>query len=89
MPRPAWKGPLLAVLNTATNPPTAQRNATILPSHVGRKVLVHSGRTLVPVAITEPMVSRKFGELVPTRRPVVYRKKDDGPGAKGSSSKKK
>jgi ribosomal protein S19 len=77
MGRSSWKGPLLSLLNTATNPPTASRNASILPTFVGKRFLVHNGKTYQNILITEQMVSRKFGEFAWTKKPAVYKKKDD------------
>eukprot|EP00842_Homolaphlyctis_polyrhiza_P004281 jgi/Hompol1/4854/HPOL_001654-RA len=78
--RSAWKGPFFVPLpraNAANDPvKTAARASTILPTHVGRKFLVHNGKSFVPVFVTEQMVSRKLGEFAATRKPFSYKKKE-------------
>jgi ribosomal protein S19 len=55
---------------------TMARSSTILPSHVGRKFLVHNGKTFVNVFVTELMVNKKLGEFAPTRKPFSFKKRD-------------
>lgn len=43
------------------------RSSTILPSHVGLKVLVYNGRTFVKFTVKAFMIGHKFGEYVPTK----------------------
>ncbi|KAI8923924.1 hypothetical protein BC831DRAFT_468459 [Entophlyctis helioformis] len=82
MPRAVWKGPFFVPFPrmTATNAAepiiTAARSSTILPSHVGRKFLVHNGKTHLPVFVTEQMVGKKLGEFSTTRKPFSFKKKD-------------
>ncbi|KAJ3010461.1 UNVERIFIED_CONTAM: mitochondrial ribosomal small subunit component [Siphonaria sp. JEL0065] len=79
--RSAWKGPFLTPLPPAPKDitqgvQTMARASTILPSHVGRKFLVHNGKDYLPVMVSEQMVNRKLGEFAPTRKPFVYKKSD-------------
>jgi small subunit ribosomal protein S19 len=46
---------------------TWSRRSTILPEFVGHTLAVHTGKTFVPVYITENMVGHKVGEFAPTR----------------------
>tara|TARA_B100001059_G_C17701187_1_gene510180 strand:+ start:599 stop:877 length:279 start_codon:yes stop_codon:yes gene_type:complete len=46
---------------------TWSRASMITPDFVGQTILVHNGRTHVPVYITENMVGHKLGEFSPTR----------------------
>ncbi|KAI9326384.1 hypothetical protein BDR26DRAFT_877365 [Obelidium mucronatum] len=50
------------------------RASTILPSHIGRRFLVHNGKDYLPVLVTEQMVNRKLGEFAPTKKRAVYTK---------------
>ncbi len=52
---------------------TQKRAATILPSFVGLRFAVHSGKIYQEVFITEEMVGRKLGEFVPTRKRFTYK----------------
>ena len=42
---------------------TWSRSSTIMPEAVGRTILVHNGRTHIPVLITEEKVGHKLGEF--------------------------
>lgn len=46
---------------------TWSRRSTVVPEFVGVTLLVHNGKTMVPVLISENMVGHKLGEFVPTR----------------------
>ena len=46
---------------------TWSRRSTIMPDFVGATVMVHNGKTMVPVLVNENMVGHKFGEFAPTR----------------------
>jgi len=52
---------------------TQARAATILPSFVGLKFLVHNGKTYNEVTVTEDMVGHKLGEFSPTRKRFTYK----------------
>ncbi len=47
---------------------TWSRSSTIFPIMVGHTLLVHNGKTHLPVFITEDMVGHKLGEFAPTRK---------------------
>lgn len=46
---------------------TWSRRSMITPDMVGLKILVHNGRQMVPLLITEDMIGHKLGEFAPTR----------------------
>ncbi|KAI8915771.1 hypothetical protein EDD86DRAFT_196786, partial [Gorgonomyces haynaldii] len=52
------------------------RSCTILPSHVGRKFMVHNGKAFVQVIVNEQMVNHKLGEFAHTRKEWKFKKKD-------------
>ena len=78
MPRSLKKGPfvqhsLLNKINKAIEEnskksiATYSRTSVIIPLMVGFTILVHNGRQMVPVHITEVMVGHKLGEYSQTR----------------------
>lgn len=46
---------------------TWSRSSTIVPIMLGYTILVHNGKTHIPVFITDQMVGHKLGEFSPTR----------------------
>lgn len=58
---------------------TWSRRSTIIPEMIGLTFNVHSGKTFIPVYITENHIGYKLGEFAPTR---TFR------GHKGSVQKK-
>lgn len=46
---------------------TWSRRSTIVPEFVGATLMVHNGKTFVPVLVTENMVGHKLGEFAQTR----------------------
>lgn len=46
---------------------TWSRASMIIPDMIGQTIVVHNGRTFVPVFVTENMVGHKLGEFSPTR----------------------
>jgi small subunit ribosomal protein S19 len=54
---------------TNSNKPikTWSRRSMIIPMMVALKIMVHNGRQMVPLLITENMVGHKLGEFAPTR----------------------
>ncbi|KAK9893520.1 ribosomal protein S19/S15 [Cystobasidium minutum MCA 4210] len=87
--RSAWKGPFFTSFpqlaaaqkaglprpGTGGTPPisTTSRSTTVLPNFVGLRMLVHNGKSYIPVNITPEMVGHKLGEFAPTRKPFSYR----------------
>lgn len=78
--RSTWKGPfinprLLAKFNkvaksgkgAAATITTWSRASTILPMFVNYTFMVHNGKKMIPVRITDEMVGKKLGEFAPTR----------------------
>lgn len=51
---------------------TKFRSACILPDFIGVKILVHNGKSYIPVIINSNMVGRKLGEFAPTRVPAFH-----------------
>ncbi|KAJ3094656.1 mitochondrial ribosomal small subunit component [Physocladia obscura] len=75
--RSVWKGPFFTPMPAApadgSGVMTMSRASTILPSHVGRKFMVHNGKEYLPVLVTEQMVNRKLGEFAMTRKVYVFK----------------
>ena len=78
MTRSVWKGPFvhpsllkkIDKLKDATNKKpikTWSRKSTIIPEFVGLSLLIHNGKTFIPIRISEEMVGHKLGEFSPTR----------------------
>lgn len=81
MPRSIWKGPFIRprlyskVLASKQNPIKIwSRSSTIFPSFLGRSVLVHNGRTFIPVEISSNHIGHKFGEFAHTKLPAVFKR---------------
>ena len=51
------------------------RRSYILPSFVGERVLIHTGKKFHKYRIKEEMVGHKFGEFALTRKKVHHKKK--------------
>lgn len=79
--RSVWKGPFVdsSLLKVAREVlasgkdevrrvvKTWSRRSTIIPEFVGLTLMVHNGRSFVPVSVSEEMVGHKLGEFSPTR----------------------
>jgi small subunit ribosomal protein S19 len=48
------------------------RDMVILPEMVGLKILVHNGKTFIPVEIKPEMIAHYLGEFALTRQPVKH-----------------
>ena len=46
---------------------TYSRASTIIPDMIGKTIMVHNGKTFIPVKVTENVVGHKLGEFAPTR----------------------
>ncbi|MBI3252724.1 MAG: 30S ribosomal protein S19 [Candidatus Omnitrophica bacterium] len=46
---------------------TWSRRSTVTPDFVGLTMMIHNGKTFLPVFITENMVGHKLGEFAATR----------------------
>lgn len=46
---------------------TWSRRSTVTPDFVGLTMMIHNGRTFIPVFVTENMVGHKLGEFAHTR----------------------
>lgn len=56
---------------------TWSRRSTIFPEMIGHTLMVHNGKTFVPVYVTENMIGHKLGEFAPTRTYRGHTSKDD------------
>lgn len=65
---------------------TFSRNTLLLPFLLGKKFLVHNGKTFLKVLVSENIVGHKLGEFSQTRRRYYYKK---GKKIKNSGNKKK
>jgi len=56
---------------------TWSRRSTIFPEMIGHTLMVHNGKTFIPVYVTENMIGHKLGEFSPTRTYRGHTSKDD------------
>ncbi len=56
---------------------TWSRRSTIFPEMIGHTIMVHNGKTFIPVYVTEQIVGHKLGEFAPTRTYRGHSNKDD------------
>ncbi len=56
---------------------TWSRRSTVFPEMIGHTLMVHNGKTFVPVYVTENMIGHKLGEFSPTRNYRGHTSKDD------------
>ena len=56
---------------------TWSRRSTIFPEMLGHTIMVHNGKTFIPVYVTENMVGHKLGEFALTRNYRGHTSKDD------------
>lgn len=71
-------------IESKNNVKTHCRDAIILPSMVGKTILVHSGNQFVAVRVTEEMLGHLLGEFALTRKPIKH--SSPGVGATKSSA---
>jgi len=84
MPRPIWKHPSSQnqifksiYLNQNSEKPIKvwARSSIIFPLFVGKVFSIYNGKKFVNLQISEQMIGLKVGDLVPTRKKSVYKKK--------------
>jgi small subunit ribosomal protein S19 len=63
---------------------TWSRRSTIFPEMIGHTLMVHNGKTFIPVYVTENMVGHKLGEFSPTRNYRGHVSKNDKAAKNGS-----
>jgi small subunit ribosomal protein S19 len=63
---------------------THTRDALILPSHVGRRVAIHTGKEFKEIEVRPEMIGHYYGEFALTRR----FEKHSGPGVGATRSSK-
>ena len=56
---------------------TWSRRSTIFPEMIGHTLMVHNGKSFVPVYVSENMIGHKLGEFSPTRTYRGHTSKDD------------
>jgi small subunit ribosomal protein S19 len=56
---------------------TWSRRSTIFPEMIGHTLMVHNGKTFIPVYVSENMIGHKLGEFSPTRTYRGHTSKDD------------
>ncbi len=56
---------------------TWSRRSTVFPEMIGHTLMVHNGKTFIPVYVTENMIGHKLGEFSPTRTYRGHTSKDD------------
>lgn len=56
---------------------TMARQCTIIPAFIGKKFLVHNGRSYIPLTIVEQMVNHKLGEFAITKKVAVFKQKKE------------
>jgi ribosomal protein S19 len=76
-----WKGPYInenisnTILDKKKEIFHGSRNVIITPNLVGFNFLIHNGKNLLKIKVTEEMVGHKFGEFSLTRKKFTYKKK--------------
>ncbi len=56
---------------------TWSRRSTIFPEMIGHTLMVHNGKTFIPVYVSENMIGHKLGEFSPTRTYRGHTSRDD------------
>lgn len=56
---------------------TWSRRSTIFPDMIGHTLMVHNGKTFIPVYVSENMIGHKLGEFSQTRTYRGHTSKDD------------
>jgi len=56
---------------------TWSRRSTIFPEMIGHTLMVHNGKSFIPVYVTENMIGHKLGEFSPTRTYRGHTSKND------------
>ncbi len=63
---------LLAKLAKRDKVKTQSRAMVVLPSMIGKTILVHNGKEYVPVTIQPEMVAHRLGQFALTRKPTKH-----------------
>ena len=98
MTRGVWKGPFVhpsllkkidKLKDQSKKVPikTWSRNSTIIPEFVGHSFLIHNGKSIIPITVSEEMVGHKLGEFSPTRKFSGHTPADKKAAAEGSAPK--
>ncbi|MFA5518508.1 MAG: 30S ribosomal protein S19 [Spirochaetota bacterium] len=56
---------------------TWSRRSTVFPEMIGHTLMVHNGKTFIPVYVSENMIGHKLGEFSPTRTYRGHTSRDD------------
>lgn len=60
------------VMNSKKPVRTHLRDMIIIPSMVGKTIMIHDGKTFQPVVISEEMIGHRLGEFALTRKRVMH-----------------
>jgi ribosomal protein S19 len=82
MTRSSWKGPIVTEPKTMEGGQMYSRNHVVMPSDIGKVVLIHNGKGLFQLTLNKYMLYRKLGTLAYTKKLCVFRSK------KGKKKKK-
>jgi small subunit ribosomal protein S19 len=73
MTRSLWKGPFSEI--PIKNQKTWSRRSVILPSLIGKQIMIHNGKTFITLKVTDQMIGHKCGEFASTRKKAFHKKK--------------
>jgi len=73
MTRSLWKGPFSEIFTQ--NQKIWSRRSVILPSFIGKQVMIHNGKSFITLKITDEMIGHKLGEFASTRKKAFHKKK--------------
>nr|QGN75139.1 ribosomal protein S19 [Chlorella vulgaris]UNZ99620.1 ribosomal protein S19 [Chlorella vulgaris]USG56581.1 30S ribosomal protein S19 [Chlorella vulgaris] len=73
MTRSLWKGPFSEIFTK--NQKIWSRRSVILPSLIGKQLMIYNGKTFVTLKVTDQMIGHKIGEFAITRKKAFHKKK--------------
>nr|YP_009720834.1 ribosomal protein S19 [Chlorella vulgaris]QGN75023.1 ribosomal protein S19 [Chlorella vulgaris] len=73
MTRSLWKGPFSEIFTK--NKKIWSRRSVILPSLIGKQLMIYNGKTFVTLKVTDQMIGHKIGEFAITRKKAFHKKK--------------
>jgi ribosomal protein S19 len=82
MTRSSWKGIVMTPAVSTESGTVSPRNTTVMPSEIGKSVLIHNGKSLFSLVLNKYMLYKKLGTLSYTKKLCVFRRK------KGKKKKK-
>lgn len=63
---------LLKKLEKRNKVKTHERQMVVIPSMVGKNIMIHSGKEFVDMLITEEMIGMRLGQLILTRKRTAH-----------------